>query len=148
SECVAATGRPLAGAEQYAQRATGFAGRGRQAQPAGNEEWQPLGGFGMIQGEEKVAQHIFQLAVNKDGVIRGNYYDAVADNTLPVYGSVDRTTQRTAWSIGEKKDIVFETGLNNLTQEQTTLLVHYGKERTQQMVLVRLEQPNEGGATP
>jgi hypothetical protein len=68
----------------------------------------------------------------------------VADNTLPVYGSVDPKTQRAAWSIGEKKDIVFETGLNNLTQEQTTLLVHYGKERTEQMVLVRLEEPREG----
>jgi hypothetical protein len=99
------------------------------------------GGFGMIQGEEKVAQHIFQLAVNKGCVVRGNYYDAVADSTLPVCGSVDPKTQRVAWSIGEKKTIVFETGLENLTQEQITVLVHYGKERTEQMVLVRLEEP-------
>jgi hypothetical protein len=97
----------------------------------------------MIQGDEQVAQRIFQLAVNKAGVVRGNYYDAVADNTLPVYGSVDPKSQRVAWSIGDKKDIVIETGLNNLTQEQTTALVHYGKERTQQMVLVRLEEPKD-----
>jgi hypothetical protein len=74
-------------------------------------------------------------------VFRGNYYDAVADNTLPVYGSVDQKTQRVAWSIGDKKTIVFEAGLNNLTQEQSPVLVHYGKDRTQQMVLVRLEEP-------
>jgi hypothetical protein len=140
---VYVNGEPVATTEQYADQATQFADRGRQAKPAENEEWQPLGVFGMIQSDEKVAQHIFQLGVNKEGVVRGNYYDAVADNTLPVYGSVDKKTQRVAWSIGEKKDIVFEAGLSNLTQDETTVLVHYGKERTQQMVLVRLEEPKD-----
>jgi hypothetical protein len=120
-----------------------LADAGRPAMPPGNDEWQPLGVFGLIQGE-KVAQHIFQLAIDKSGVVRGNYYDAVADNTLPVYGSVDRKTQRVAWSIGDKKNTVFETGLNNLMQQQTTLLAHYGKERTEEMALVRLEQPAQG----
>jgi hypothetical protein len=70
--------------------------------------------------------------------------DDVADNTMPVYGSVDPKSQRAAWSIGEKKEIVFEAGLNNLTQNETTLLVHYGKVRTQQMMLVRLGEPKDG----
>jgi hypothetical protein len=140
---VYVNGGMVASAEQYADQAEQFADRGRQARPAENDEWQPLGVFGMIQDEEKVAQHIFQLAVNKGGAVRGNYYDAVADNTLPVYGSVDAKTQRVAWSIGDKTTIVFEAGLSNLTQDQTALLVHYGKERTQQMMLVRLEQPAE-----
>lgn len=61
-----------------------------------------------------------------------------------VYGSVEPKTQRVAWSIGEKKDIVFEAGLSNLTQDQTTILAHYGKERTRQMTLVRLEEPQAG----
>ena len=61
----------------------------------------------MVRGEEQTSDKIFQLAVNKDGVIRGNYYDAFADNALPVYGSVDKKTQRAAWSIGEKKGVVF-----------------------------------------
>ena len=72
--------------------------------------------------------------------MRGNYYDALADTTLPVYGSVNAKTQKVAWSIGDKKRIVYEAGLNNLTRDETTVLVHYGKERTQQMVLLRLEQ--------
>ena len=83
----------------------------------------------------------FQLAVNKGGVVRGNYYDAVADNTLPVYGSVDPRTQRVAWSIGEKKDVVFEAGIANLTRDETPILVHYGKDNTQQFTLIRLQQP-------
>jgi len=145
-------GEPVASTEEYADQATAIADQGRQEEASPDEEWKPLGVFGMIQGDEQVAQHIFQLAVNKDGVVRGSYYDAIADNTLPVYGSVDKKTQRIAWSIGEKKTVVFEAGLVNLTKEQTTILVHYGKDNTQQMVLVRLEQPGDSSkadaATP
>jgi hypothetical protein len=139
-------GDEVASAKQYAAQAEKLAKRGRKAKPAKDSEWQPLGVFGMIQGDEKVAQNIFQLAVNKAGVVRGNYYNAVADQNSKVYGQVNRKTQRVAWSIGKKKTIIYETGLNNLTKDQTTVLVHYdkkGKKRTQQMILVRLEEPKE-----
>jgi hypothetical protein len=142
-DTVYVNGESAGTAADYATQATTIADTGRAAQPAENEEWQPLGVFGMLQGDEKVAQRIVQLAVNKDGIIRGNYYDAVADNTLPLYGSVDKKTQRVAWSIGDKKNIVFETGLNNLTKEESTLLVHYGTDSTQQMILARLPEPKD-----
>ena len=38
---------------------------------------------------------------------------------------------------------MYETGAGNLTQSETTMLVHFGKERTQQWKLVRLEAPKE-----
>jgi hypothetical protein len=142
-DSVYVNGQPAGTAADYAAQAATIADTGRAAQPAETDEWQPLGVFGMIEEGEQVAQRIFQLGVNKAGVVRGNYYDAVADNTTPVYGSVDKATQRVAWSIGDKKDIVFETGLNNLTQNEGTVLVHYGKDRTQQMMLVRLEEPTD-----
>jgi hypothetical protein len=128
-------------AEQYAQQAVAFADAGRAAKPPENEEWQPLGVLALVRGEEQTSDKIFQLAVNKDGVIRGNYYDAVADSTLPVYGSVDKKTQRAAWSVGEKQDVVFEAGIGNLTRDETPILVHYGKDNTQQFTLIRIEQP-------
>jgi hypothetical protein len=134
-------GEQVSTAAQYADQALAFADAGRQARLGDTDEWQPLGVFGMIQGEETTAQRIFQLAVNSAGIIRGNYYDAVADNTLPVYGSVDPGTQRVAWSVGDKRSVVFETGLSNLTQPQTTVLVHYGNERTDQVMLVHLDGP-------
>jgi hypothetical protein len=139
---VYSNGDPLASAEEYATQAISYADRGRRA-TGEDEEWQPLGVFGLIQGEEETTSNVFQLAVNAAGIIRGNYYDAIADNNLPVYGSVDRTTQRAAWSVGEKKNVVFEAGLNNLTQGEAPVLVHFGKERSQQMYLVRLEEPQE-----
>jgi hypothetical protein len=136
-------GEQVAAADQYAEQAIAFSNAGREAQPPENEEWKPLGVFTLVRGEEQTSDKIFQLAVTRDGVIRGNYYDAVADNTLPVYGSVDRKTQRAAWSVGEKKDVVFEAGIANLTQDETPILVHYGKDDTQQFTLVRIEQPAE-----
>jgi hypothetical protein len=73
--------------------------------------------------------------------MRGNYYNGLTDTTLPVYGSVDKTTQRAAWIVGEKKETVYETGVGNLSQPETSMLVHLGKDRTQQWTLVRLEPP-------
>ncbi|HEX4606801.1 MAG TPA: hypothetical protein VH092_01225 [Urbifossiella sp.] len=139
-DAVYVGGEPAGSAADYAAQAAALAEVGRTANAADAQDWQPLGVFGMVQGEEKVAQRVFQLGINKAGVVRGNYYDAVADNSLPVYGFVDTKTQRVAWSIGEKKDIVFEAGLTNLTQPEATLLVHYGKDRTDQAVLVRLPE--------
>jgi hypothetical protein len=86
---------------------------------------------------------IFQLAINKAGIIRGNYYDALMDTTTDVFGSVDAKTQRAAWTIGKKKDRVFEAGVYNLTQPQCPCLIHVGAQKTDQMMLVRVEQPKD-----
>jgi hypothetical protein len=134
-------GEPAGTADEYAQQAIGLAGAGRTAQLAADEEWKPLGVYAVVRGEEEASDKLFQLAVTRDGVIRGNYYDAVADNTLPVYGSVDRQAQRAAWSVGDKKDVIFEAGVANLTNDETPILVHHGKDNTQQFTLVRVEQP-------
>jgi hypothetical protein len=141
---VYVNGDPVGTAASYAAGAAAIAETGRAARPPDTDEWMPLGVFGLIQENEPSAQRIFQLGVNRAGVIRGNYHDVVADTTLPVYGSVDPRTQRAAWSIGERKDVVIEAGLTNLTQNETTVLVHLGKDRTRQMVLVRLEEPADG----
>ncbi len=132
---------PVATAAEYAQQAIQLADAGRTAKPPEKEDWQPLGVFALVRGEEQTSDKIFQLALSRDGVIRGNYYDAIADYTLPVYGSVDKTTQRAAWSIGAKKDVVFEAGIANLTKEETPVLVHFGDGNDQQLALVRIEKP-------
>ena len=127
-------------AEEYAQQAITIADAGREAKASEKGDWLPLGVFAMVQGDEKTSNHIFQLAVNKEGVIRGNYYDAVTDSTAPIYGSVDKKKQRAAWTVGDRKTPVYEAGIANLTENETTMLVHYGKDRTQQFSLVRVEE--------
>ena len=98
------------------------------------------------EGETK-ATNIFQLAVNKDGVIRGEYYNALTDTTETVYGSVDKKTQRAAWTVVDRKFPVYEAGIANLTKDETTMLVHFAKDKTQQFSLVRI-QPPEGEQPP
>ena len=56
-------------------------------------------------GVEVFGVLFMQLAVNKDGVIRGNYYNALSDATVPVYGQVDKKTQRAAWTVGDSGDL-------------------------------------------
>ena len=136
-------GSPVASAEEYATQAASFAVAGQEAKSNDQEEWQSLGVFAIVQEEEKEANNIFQLAINKDGVLRGNYYNGLTDTSVPIYGSVDKTTQRAAWIIGDKKDTTYETGVGNFMQPETSMLVHFGKERTEQWTLVRLEAPKE-----
>ena len=75
--------------------------------------------------------------------IRGNYYDAVTDTTSPVYGSADKATRRAAWTVGDRKTPTYEAGIANLTKEESTMMVHYGKDRSQQYTLIRIEEPEK-----
>ena len=93
----------------------------------------------MVQGDETVADQVMQLQLNKQGVIRGEYYNATTDTTEQLSGSVDKTTQRAAWTVGGRKKVVYEAGIANLTKPETTMLIHYGPEKTQQWSLIRIE---------
>src|SRR5262249_52026973 len=136
---VYVNGDSVATQEQYTEQAVTIADTGRQAEASKEEEWLSLGVFAMVQGEQVNGNDLFQLAVNKAGTIRGNYYNALADTTLPVYGAVDKKSQRAAWIIGDRKDTIYEVGFANLTRPETTMLVHFGKDSTQQWTLVRMD---------
>jgi hypothetical protein len=136
-------GEPIATADEYTAQAASLAARGEAVKPAEQEEWQSLGVFAMVQGDDKDATDVFQLAINKDGVLRGNYHNTLTDTTIPIFGQVDKKTQRAAWTVGSNRDVVYETGVGNLSQPETSMLVHLGKDRTQQRTLVRLEPPEE-----
>jgi hypothetical protein len=135
-------------AQDYAQVATRLATTGREAKADKNEDWTSLGVFAMVQEDDKTSSHVFQLAVNKQGVIRGTYYNAVLDQSETVFGSVDKQTQRAAWTVGDKKTPVYEAGIANLTRDETTMIAHYGDGKTQQWMLVRIEQPEEKKEQP
>jgi hypothetical protein len=144
-DTVYMNGEQLATADQYAQQADQLAVTGRQAEVSEQDDFMPLGVFAMAQEGGTVSNDLFQIAVNKNGVLRGNYYNALSDSAVPLYGSVDKKTQRAAWTVGDKKNVTYEAGFANLTKNETTMLVHFGKGKTQQWTLVRMEQPKEGG---
>ena len=143
-DTVYVMGDPVGTAEQYANQALQISNLGRNVNLGNDEEWQPLGVFAMVQGQESDANLIIQLAINKRGILRGNFYNALTDTTLPVFGAVDPNTQRAAWTVGDKLNPVYETALANLTQDQATMLVHFGPESTQQWTLVRMQNNQPG----
>jgi hypothetical protein len=136
-------GARVGSAEDYAQQAATLAGQGVSAPVATDDQWRPLGVFAMARKEETSPSTFVSLAIDKAGLLRGTYYDAVSDSTQNVSGKVDKKTQRAAWTIADKKTPVYEAGLSNLTQQQTTILVHRDGGKVEQMLLVRVEDPKQ-----
>ena len=132
--------QPVATADQYYQQASALA----QSAPrpdSNSGEWLPLGVFALVQGDQPDPHYVMQLAVNKSGALAGNYSDLISGTNVPIHGAVDQKTQRVAWIVGENKRTVGETGLYNLTRDESPALIHIGKDKTQQWTLVRLKQP-------
>jgi hypothetical protein len=141
-EQVYVNGKPAAGAQEYYQQAGDLAAAAPTSQ-APESEWLPLGIFAISRDQATDSNTLLQLAVDKNGVIAGTYYNTSNDTSRPVKGSVDKKTQRAAWTFadGKNTDIIMETGVFNLTQDQTEALVHFGPQKTQQWLMVRLDQP-------
>ena len=105
-------------------------------------EWLPLGVFGLTKEGVNATSMYLQLAVSKEGIIAGTFYNESTGVTHPVEGMVDEKTQRVAWKAadGSNADLVMETGVYNLTQDQAEVMVHFGPTETQTALLVRLDE--------
>ena len=137
--------QPVATADQYYQQAAALA----QSAPAPDPNapgWLPLGVFALVQNDQAEPHYVMQMAVNQAGILGGNYSDLISGTNLPIQGSVDKETQRAAWIVGNNKSTVGETGLYNLTQNEAPALIHIGKDRTQQWLLVRLQPPQQASS--
>ncbi len=139
--------QPVGTAQQYYQEAVDMTNNLPAADSDQDGQWLPLGVFGVMPTGQKQPQMVFQLAVNKSGTIRGNCYEPGSKESQPVQGSVDKKTQRAVWTAGDQKGVVVETGLYNLTKDESTALVHLGPDHTEQEVLVRMKQPEAGNGT-
>ncbi|MCY2977271.1 MAG: protocadherin [Planctomycetota bacterium] len=128
-------------AEQYYDQAANIATTGAKASAPSDGDWLPLGVFAFTKSDQPKSDITIQLAVNKQGIIRGNYTDTATKQNQVVQGSVDKQTQRVAFSVGDNKTSIIETGLYNLTKDEAPCLLHIGKDSTQQWLLVRLRNP-------
>ena len=106
-----------------------------------SSDWMPLGVFSLVQGNQTDSSTLFQLALSKSGAVAGNYYSVLTGATLPVHGAVDPKTQRVAWTVGDNTTTVYDAGISSLSEDEMPVLVHFGKDQTQQWMLVRLKQP-------
>ncbi|MFH0957306.1 MAG: hypothetical protein V1897_01245 [Pseudomonadota bacterium] len=140
-------GQKTATADEYYQQASNLASTASApaATDPQTEDWLPLGVFALSQGNAAQSNMVLQLALNKNGELAGTFYNTTTDAARPVRGMVDKKSQRAAWTFadGKNTDIIMETGIYNLTQDQTEALVHFGKDKTQQWLMVRLNEPED-----
>lgn len=139
---VYVNGQNVGNSEQYFDQASSLATTGAEADAPADGDWMPLGVFALTKPDQTRSDLTIQLAVNKQGIIRGNYTDTATNKTQVVQGSVDKQTQRVAFTIGDNAENVVETGIYNLTKDEAPVLIHFGKDRTEQWLFVRLKNPD------
>jgi hypothetical protein len=84
------------------------------------------------------------LAINKKGVIQGRYFNSDDNTAKPIKGMADKESERAVWTFDDKNEntVIMEAGIYNLTKDQTGILEHFGKEQTQEWLMVRLNEPS------
>lgn len=133
--------QPAGTPEQYTQQV--------QAQVAAapatatDADWLPLGAFAFTREGVDDSQAMIELAIDKQGVIAGTYYNETTGVSRSLKGTLDRNTQRVAvgFADGKNANSVLETGIYNLTQDEAPGLLHFGTTETQPVLLVRLQSP-------
>ena len=131
-------------AEKYAQQAEEIATSVPEVEEPDQMEWLPLGVFALTQDDnpDAVPNMFLQLALSKEGIIAGTYQNKSTGQTESVEGMVDQKSQRAAWTVVEKNTPIIETGIANLTENETRVLVHFADGQTQQWLMVHMENPD------
>jgi hypothetical protein len=137
--------QPVESADAYYQQAQNLALAGTEndstsAAKPNSKDWKPMGVFALVQKGQTSSTTMFEIAVDKKGKIRGNCYDQLTNQIQPISGSVNKKDTRAAWTVVSNANVVYDTGIANLLAEQAPILVHFGKDRTEQYTLVRLKQ--------
>jgi hypothetical protein len=112
-----------------------------------SDEWMPLGVFAVSKetGTPATPNVYLQLALNKEGLIAGTYYNKSTDAAYTAEGIVDKESQRVAWKVADNGDApILETGIYNLTRNEVPVRANFADGTTQDMLLVRLDDPNAG----
>jgi hypothetical protein len=107
------------------------------------EQWEPLGVFSLAEPGQTESTTMLQLAINQQGVVEGNYLNQITNEKALVHGALNKQTQRISWTVGDNPSTVFDTDFNTLMQNDSTVLVHFGPNSTQQMALIRLPAPKQ-----
>ena len=129
--------------EQYAAQSKALVA----AAPAqvDDTEWLPLGTFAFTREGVDDSQAMIELAINKQGVLAGTFYNEATQVSRSLKGTLDKKTQLAAvgFADGKNPEVVMETGIQNLTQDEAPALLHQGKEQATPVLLVRLQAPAE-----
>jgi len=69
-----------------------------------DSDWLPLGVFAVVPPDvaqqSGQAHNYQQLAVDRQGTIKGNFFDTISGTVQPIAGTVDRTSLTASWTVG------------------------------------------------
>jgi hypothetical protein len=110
------------------------------AQPSASN-WLPLGVFALARNLEQTKDTgmFLQLALSRDGTIGGTYYNAAQDRAYSINGQLDPSTQKVVWTSSKPNSPVASTGIYNLTQDSTPVILHFSDGSQQTWTMLRLE---------
>ena len=110
-----------------------------------NIEWLPLGVFAVTRPGGQQSNEMIQLAVSKDGLLSGTWFDQATGQSRPLQGMVEQATQKAAWTFADSptEALVVETSLYNLTEPDCSALAHLDAVDTEVWQLTRLQQPQQ-----
>jgi hypothetical protein len=137
--------QPYLAADAYYQQVFNLAHSGPPISPddAAKIEWMPLGVFAVTSEGKQEEDRLIQLNVSRQGVLSGVCVNKATDDAYPLQGMVDPKTHRCAWYFadGSNDRMIFETSSDNLTEPQSTVMLHFGPGDVSVWQLVRIERP-------
>jgi hypothetical protein len=94
-----------------------------------------LGVYTLAPAGQEEATGMIQLAIAKNGVLRGTFADLKTDQDQNIQGSVDKKTGRVAFTIGPEGKDVYETSIQDLTQQSGPLTIHANDGQTSEWTI-------------
>lgn len=106
--------------------------------PAGaSDDWLPLGVYALVRPGQSQGTSLLQVAVNKEGAVRGTYYDEISDSSHILQGSVNNQNQMVDWTVGQSGKVTFQAGLDDLTHSSTPVALQLPGGRVTYATLLR-----------
>ena len=145
SEVAANTANDEAAAEEsktQPEDAAELAATGATAQDP-QAAFLPLGVFSVAPKGKKEAAALVHLAVSKDGLVRGTYYNLKTDKDENIEGAVNKEDGSMAWTVQGKKEEVFHAWLDDVTDPPGPVTVRIGKGPTHVWTMARYTEKDE-----
>lgn len=103
-------------------------------------QWMTIGVYRLGPAGQTEASRTLQLAVDREGNVRGSHYDLISDEVDSVQGKVNKADLRVIWSIGEKGKTAFEAPLDELTGPEGEVTVRFPGGKTESWRISQLRK--------
>jgi hypothetical protein len=102
-------------------------------------QWMTLGVYSLMTNLGDNGTRVLELAIDKHGHVRGNYYDMITGANHTVTGRVHEPTQYVQWSLDKNRQLTFFAHLSQLTQPDGIVYVRFPGGQQEEWQLVRME---------